>query len=120
MAGISRRARTTAHPIRWVKLTFPPLVSRRSWLLRILRLTSRSLAGIVRTEVAVGTDRLSSIRRAIVPVIPLRGTASGDVLGVSGSAFGSGPRFGSDRSAGAGATLSSTGAGWEGAGVAAG
>ena len=52
-------------PMRWVKLTLPPWVSRRSWLLTIRRLTSSSLAGTVRTEVAVGTARLSSIRLAI-------------------------------------------------------
>src|SRR5919108_658414 len=42
----------------WVKLTLPPLVRDR-WLLRILRLTSSSLAGTSCTLVAVGTPRLA-------------------------------------------------------------
>ena len=39
--------------MRWVKLTFAS-VERASWSLSCCRLTSRSLAGTVRTEVAVG------------------------------------------------------------------
>jgi hypothetical protein len=46
--------------MRWVKLTLVPPVRAR-WLLRIIRLTSRSLAGTVRTDVAVGTPRLASM-----------------------------------------------------------
>src|SRR5947207_14101697 len=45
---------TTAHEIRWVKETFPPRLRRR-WLLMTVRLSIRSLAGITRTLVAVGT-----------------------------------------------------------------
>ena len=73
---MSARARATANPIMWVKLTFPPWVSRCSWLLIIRRLTSSSLAGMVRTEVAVGTSRLSSIRLAMVAEIPISGWIS--------------------------------------------
>ena len=47
-------ALTMAQPMRWVKLTLPPRV-RLSWLLRIRRLTSSSLAGTSRNDVAVGT-----------------------------------------------------------------
>jgi hypothetical protein len=77
---------TIAQPIRWVKLTFPPRV-RRSWLLRILRLTSSSLAGTTRMDVAVGTPRLASMFSAIVAATPRRGFASSGTAGVSSSAL---------------------------------
>ena len=54
MAGTAISPLTTAYPIRWVKLTLPPVV-RNSWLLTMVRLTSSSLAGTTRTLVAVGT-----------------------------------------------------------------
>ncbi len=70
MAGRSASAWTTAHPMRWVKLTLPPWVRRASWLLMMRRLTSSSLAGSVRTDVAVGISRLASIRSAITADAP--------------------------------------------------
>jgi hypothetical protein len=56
----------------WVNDILPPWWRLR-WLLRISRLTSRSLAETVRTDVAVGTSRDSSIRCAITRAAPLRG-----------------------------------------------
>src|SRR4051794_13860647 len=46
--------------MRWVKETLPPR-ARRRWLLTTMRLSTSSLAGTDRTEVAVGTDRLASM-----------------------------------------------------------
>ncbi len=60
MFGTCCSARTTAKPMRCVKLTFPPR-SRASWLFRIWRLISSSFAGSVRTDVAVGTPRLATM-----------------------------------------------------------
>src|SRR5437588_1319619 len=73
MTGRVWRALTTAKPMRWVKLAFPPRVRAR-WLLRILRLTSRSLAGTWRTLVAVGTPRLASMLATMRAAAPRRGT----------------------------------------------
>src|SRR5487761_1228267 len=73
-AGTAPRARTPAYPMRWVKLTLAPVV-RASWLFRIWRLTSRSLAGTVRTLVAVGTDTLAAMLVAMRAAAPRRGTA---------------------------------------------
>src|SRR6266545_3281414 len=53
----------------WVKLTLPPRCRRR-WPLSTLRLTSSSLAGITRTEVAVGTARLASIASTMRAAAP--------------------------------------------------
>ena len=53
-------ARSTAKPMRCVNETLPPR-ARARWLLRIWRLISSSLAGTVRTDVAVGTSRLASM-----------------------------------------------------------
>src|SRR3954451_10101309 len=73
MAGTeSATARTMAYPIRWVKLTLPPRVRPR-YPLMILRLTSRSLAGTSRNEVAVGTPRLASMLTTIRADAPRRG-----------------------------------------------
>ena len=74
-AGTSPSALTTAYPIRWVKLTFAPVV-RASWLFRICRLTSSSRAGTVRTLVAVGTARLASMLATIRDAAPRNGTAT--------------------------------------------
>ncbi len=70
MAGCSCKALTTAQPMRWVKLTLPPSVRRASWLLRILRLTSSSLAGRVLMDVAVGSSLLASMRSAMIAAPP--------------------------------------------------
>ena len=74
-AGTSCRARTTAYPMMWVKLTLAPVV-RASWLLRIRRLTSSRRAGTVRTLVAVGTPRLASMFATIREAAPRSGVAS--------------------------------------------
>ncbi len=54
----------------------------------ISRLTSRSLAGTARTEVAVGTERLSSMRRAMAAAAPDRGTARSPSSATAASAQG--------------------------------
>src|SRR6476620_11275876 len=54
MLGKSSSARTSAYPIRCVKLTLPPR-ERARWLLITMRLSASSLAGTARTLVAVGT-----------------------------------------------------------------
>ncbi len=74
-AGTSCRARTTAYPMMWVKLTFAPVV-RASWLFRIRRLTSRRRAGTVRTLVAVGTVKLASMLATMREAAPRSGVAS--------------------------------------------
>ena len=81
--------------MRWVKLTLRRAVRPR-WLFRIWRLTSSSLAGTSRTEVAVGTPRLASMfstMRAAAPRIGL-GVSPSSRIGaaapvVRGSAGGS-------------------------------
>src|SRR6266511_3523293 len=74
MAGTAASALTTAQPIRWVKLTLPPRWRRRCPL-STLRLTSSSLAGMTRTEVAVGTARLASITSTMRAAAPRSGVA---------------------------------------------
>src|SRR5512133_635614 len=59
--------------MRWVKLTLAPPVRAR-WLFRICRLTSSSLAGTVRTEVAVGTASEASMFSTMRAVAPRIGT----------------------------------------------
>jgi len=58
MPGIPRSAFTSAHASRCVKLTLPPVSSARCWFMSD-RFSSNSRTEIVRTEVAVGTDRLA-------------------------------------------------------------
>src|SRR6478736_4383636 len=60
-----------AHPMRCVKLTLPPRV-RAMWLLITMRLSIMSLAGTVRTLVAVGTEIDSSMLAARVFGMPRR------------------------------------------------
>lgn len=71
MAGISTRASTTAQPIRCVKDTWPPRVRARC-VLMIARFSMRTLAGTARAEVAVGTDRDSSMFLAVRAAAPRR------------------------------------------------
>ncbi len=75
-AGTASSARTTAKPIRWVKLTLPPEVRARCWL-SMARFTSRSLAGTERTLVAVGTDNDAAMFCAMRAAAPRRGDAAG-------------------------------------------
>src|SRR6266508_1007951 len=58
ITGTDSRARSTPYPIRWVKLTFPPPPADRNRLIT-RRFSSRSLAGMKRNDVAVGTSRLA-------------------------------------------------------------
>src|SRR5215831_11001236 len=55
--------------MRWVNDTFPPR-PRLRWLLITMRLSTRSLAGIARTLVAVGTDRLAAMFAAVRAAAP--------------------------------------------------
>src|SRR5664280_440786 len=80
MAGTATRLFTTAYPMRWVKLTLPPVV-RNNWLLMMVRLTSKSLAGTTLTLVAVGTSREACMLVTMRPAAPLSGVtfSPGDV-----------------------------------------
>src|SRR6056297_3720399 len=115
-------ARTTAQPIRWVKLTLPWPERKRKPLIT-LRLTSSSLAGTLRKLVAVGTVRLRSMLAAIAaptPRIGLPGSSSGFSFGV-GSAAGAGFAAGDGAAvAGAGPAFAAAGAGSAGLAAAAG
>src|SRR5580658_6569374 len=72
--------------MRWVKLTLAPDVRARCWL-SIERLTSRSLAGTVRTLVAVGMASDASMLTAMRAAAPRRATGAGpSVAGVSATA----------------------------------
>src|SRR5580658_1972298 len=55
--------------MRWVNDTLPPR-PRPRWLLITIRLSTRSLAGIARTLVAVGTARLAVIFAAVRAAAP--------------------------------------------------
>src|SRR6185312_3256851 len=82
ISGWSRRARTIAKPIRWVKLTLPPR-ARRRWLLITMRLSINSLAGTARTLVAVGTVRLVSMFATTRAAAPRSGCDCGPAAGPS-------------------------------------
>src|SRR5580692_11362379 len=82
-AGTSCRARTTANPMMWVKLTLAPVVLA-SWLLRMSRFTSSKRAGTVRTLVAVGTLRLASMLATMREAAPRSGVASSVPAGMVG------------------------------------
>ena len=69
--------------MRWVKLTLAP-PTRRSWLLRILRLASSSRAGTTRKLVAVGTSRLASMLATMRAAAPRKGTAGSALAGEAG------------------------------------
>ena len=88
--GIRWTALTTAHAMRWVKLTLPRPRLRWRCRLTIERFTSRSFAGIVRTEVAVGTPSDSSIRFAMTAAAPRSGVPASR-SGSSGSGSSAGP-----------------------------
>ncbi len=60
IAGISASASTIAKPMRCVKEILPPR-PRARWLLMTMRLSTMSLAGTARTEVAVGTSSEASM-----------------------------------------------------------
>ena len=71
ISGIALSARTIAKPIRCVKDALPPR-PRLRWLLMTIRLSISSLAGTVRTLVAVGTDRLAAMFSAVRAAAPRR------------------------------------------------
>src|SRR5690348_3526553 len=109
ISGWSTSARTTAYPIRWVKLTLPPR-PRARWLLITIRLSASSFAGTARTLVAVGTCSEASMfdtMRAATPRI-------GDVWAPAGAAgVTAGAALAGAAAAGAGAAA--VGAGADGA-----
>src|SRR5919112_370511 len=72
----------------WVKETFPPR-ARDRWLLMTMRLSHSSFTGTERTEVAVGTDRESSMFATVRAGAPRRTV----YVGWSTSAVGSGAFF---------------------------
>src|SRR5689334_15667571 len=84
--------------MRWVKETFPPR-PRPRWLLITMRLSTRSLAGMARTLVAVGTDRLAAMFAAVRAAAPRSRTsvAPAEACGPGGAGAGA------DAPAGAGA-----------------
>ena len=65
-----------------------PRPVRASWLFKIDRFTSRSFAGMVRTEVAVGTARLAAMFSTCRTAPPRSGCASAGA-GVATTGFGS-------------------------------
>src|ERR1035437_10759769 len=110
MAGTATRLFTTAYPMRWVKLTLPP-VARNSWLLMMVRLTSKSLAGTTLTLVAVGTSREACMLVTMRPAAPRSGVtfSPADVpldAALGGLVFAAGADF-----AGVGAGAGAPGAG---------
>src|SRR6516162_1861301 len=88
IAGMVRRACTSAYPIRWVNETFPPR-PRARLLLITMRLSTRSLAGMARTLVAVGTLRLAAMFSAVRAAVP-RSRTTFSCAGAAAAA-GSGP-----------------------------
>src|SRR3712207_1018832 len=84
MSGISRSARTSAYPIRWVKETLPPR-ARARWLLMTMRLSHNSLTGTDRTLVAVGTLRLRSMFWAVRAGAPRSGVTVGSSVACAGA-----------------------------------
>jgi hypothetical protein len=85
IAGISPSASTSAKPMRCVNETLPPR-PRARWLLMTMRLSTRSLAGIARTDVAVGTSRLASMLVTTRAAGPRRRWVSSGTSGTSCSA----------------------------------
>src|SRR3954447_4157502 len=96
--------------MRWVKLSLPPRVWVR-WLLAILRLTSRSLAGTGRTDVAVGTVSDAAMFRTIAAPAPRIGSPGAGSSAVAAAAgVGVGAAAGATAGAGAGAVAAGAGA----------
>src|SRR5665647_3181203 len=73
---MSAMASTTAEAIRWVKEILPPRPLAR-WLLTTIRLSTISLAGMVRTEVAVGTWRLEVMLATVRAAAPRSRSTTG-------------------------------------------
>src|ERR1700760_1747883 len=105
IAGTAASARTTAYPIRWVNETLPPR-PRLRWLLMTMRLSMSSLAGMSRTLVAVGTDRLLSMLTAVRAAAPRSRLRWPSAWGAAGLA-----------AAGGAAGLAGAAGGWEAAGA---
>src|SRR5579872_6128180 len=78
MPGRSSRAFTRAQPMMWVYDTLLLPTSVRCWLM-MRRFSSITLTGMVRWEVASGTDALAAMFCAMRAAAPFRGTSSPDV-----------------------------------------
>src|SRR4051794_34475308 len=101
--------------MRWVKLSLPPRVRVR-WLFAIFRLTSSSLAGTGRTEVAVGTASDAAMFLTMAAPAPRIGSpAGGSVAAGAGAAAGAAADGGAAAGAGAGAAVGAAGAAVDGA-----
>src|SRR3954447_994206 len=93
--------------MRCVKDTLPPR-ERVRWLLTTMRLSMRSLAGIARTLVAVGSSRLDSMFATVRAAAPLRRWTSisdgvaGRVAAAAGMSRGRGAGVGAEAGAGEG------------------
>ena len=88
--------------MRCVNETLPPRVRPR-WLLRIWRLTSSSLAGTDRTEVAVGTARLASMFATMRAAAPRSGSGASPSSTTGARRHGRGGRGAAGGGRGAGA-----------------
>ena len=91
---------TIAHASRWVKLTLPPVNSARCWFMSV-RFSSSRRTGIVRTELAVGTERLACMFSTRRRAGPIRGTAAGATSGGAGTL----PRGGAASGTGGGGAI---------------
>ena len=83
ISGCAASARTSAYPMRWVKLTLPPR-PRARWLLITMRLSASSFAGTARTLVAVGTCSDASMFCTIRAATPRSGVVLGAPAGGRG------------------------------------
>src|SRR6476659_331614 len=101
--------------MRCVKLIFPAPDRPRKPLM-IFRLTSSSLAGMLRKLVAVGTARLRSMLATMSAPAPRIGFPTGSAAEVAAA----GPAAGSGAAGGAGAAATAGGGGGAGVGAAAG
>src|SRR5690349_18838953 len=124
--------------MRCVNDTLPPR-PRLRWLLMTMRLSTSSLAGMARTLVAVGTDRLADMLAAVLAAVPRSRTsvppaardpagagAAGGAFGAvgwagaavagpgaaAGAGAGAGPAVGGRAGAGRAGALSPAGAAW--------
>src|SRR5690606_21464119 len=77
--------------MRWVNDTLPPR-ARLRWLLMTMRLSHSSLTGLLRTEVAVGTDSEMSMFFAVAAGMPRSTVRVGSSLALTGA--GRGASFG--------------------------
>src|SRR5208282_6464558 len=102
--------------MRWVNDTLPPRPLPR-WLLITIRLSTRSMAGIARTLVAVGTVRLAVMFAAVRAAAP-RSRTSVECCASAGGAAGLAGAGRVDETGARGPVAGAAGAGAPGAGAA--